>query len=156
MLHITTYCLLQLKLFFLKSVESLADPMALPGALLLGTDSTLGVTWGTSFLGFKASWQCTQHWHFATEMRTRHFGGEGAVPVQKAAKNPSNLSFLFPLLLSCCCTNIIPCSVTAVKEQKAVQVGGRDWLLKQCTACPHLPSQAVCHCRLLFTLPGTK
>lgn len=90
-------------------------------------------------------------------MRTRHFGGEGAVPGQKAAKNPSNLSFLLPLLLSCCCTNIIPCSVTAAKEQKAVQVGGREWLLQQCThACPHLPSQAVCHCRLLFTLPVIK
>lgn len=42
---------LQLKLLYLKSVESLADPVALPGALLLGTDWILGVTWGTSFLG---------------------------------------------------------------------------------------------------------
>lgn len=52
---------LQLKLLYSKSLESLADATVLPGALLLGTASILGITWDTSFLGFKASLQCTQH-----------------------------------------------------------------------------------------------
>lgn len=122
----------QLKLLYFKSVKSLADPMALPGALLLGTDSVLGVTRGTSFLGFRLPDRLHNTDISLEEMRTSHFGGEGAVPGQKAAKSPSNSSFLLPLVLSCCCTNIIPCSVTAVTEQKAVQVGGRGWLLRQC------------------------
>lgn len=138
MLHITIYCNGN---SFIKISRVLSRPHGTPW---LSATWNWFDTWG--YLGhffpwFKASWQCTQLCHSATEMRTRHFGGEGAVPGQKSAKNPSNLSFLLPLLLSCCCTNIIPCSVTAAKEQKAVQVGGRDWLLQQCTHC--LSSSAI-------------
>lgn len=120
----------QLKLLYFESV--LSRPHGTPGALLLGTDSVLGVTWGTSFLGFRLPDRLHNTEILLEEMRTSHSGGEGAVPGQKAAKSPSNSSFLLPLVLSCCCTNIIPCSVTAVTEQKAVQVGGRGWLLRQC------------------------
>ena len=47
-------------------------------------------------------------------------------------------------------------SVTAPKEQKAVQIGGRVWLFMQFITCSHLPSQEVSYCRVLFILPVTK